>query len=889
MKNIFTLLIIIFLSHNAVFSQNQVIFKDADNENYNIKYRNKNSFEDKIVQKLAVGNSIKPKQVRVKFSYKQVREIRRVGEKLNLSVTLTKFKLSGHIKYKNIFVNEFLTPEKISLRVKLKKGNKVIKTFNITDAIITGQTISVANVSYAITNSGGGTYTMLVDSKKFNFTNTSYSGFVKKAKYIRKYYDENRTIKTKLRSLSNINADENELKKVSDIQVLYRYKETATNNVAYAKGIKNKGFYRNLRIDRNDPLKLKGKVSNLKNKSTNLLNACNNILNNLHLVYYDRGMDLLTKRKPRKAEKQFNKAIKIKHNYGPAHYQLAEIYYNSGFIDQAVDKIFEIKKMHTDKETKRQTLKLTENIYRGFILDAEGLNNRKRYDEALEILIRANELCTAFKRLRCSNRMDREFARAVGGKYDFLIQDIDLAINQGRLVDAENLVNAAYDYQRENRDLISSPRDVDLRLGDVYIAYLSKGDLLAKKKQYQKAIVEYNDALRICKKYPAIKCTAQLEQSFLNARTGIYNNLLNDSETAYRNRNYANADKYLTEAVNYRKQFNLPESNTEAKIFIKIKQAVYADFIREGKNFMKTRNYSNALKSFEDAKNVENTYNVTPDRTLTASINSAAEGACLQTVEQGMQKVRINDLRSARDIYRTAKDISQKYNLTKTNISSKLDEFKDAIFKQECVNAQNKYDAIYNDALSAIANKDFIKGNNIINEAIKFSSNNADCDINTNVARNKQNEIAKAVNYQIKLVEINKNINQGNYQSAINEYLSAGNYFSSQRISTFGLQHTKTLDFILSKHSGLVNFAVGYYTDKSDFDSALILLKTLYSRNYSSFNTKIYQKNLGAALARKDHAENPNGNKSTNITKHIGGGVWFRFFKRAYRRQWRKL
>ena len=124
MKKLITLALVIFFIQNIGFAQKKVIYNNTVNKHYIIKYKSINSFNDKIIAKIAEGYSISRKQVKIDLSYKQIKKINRVGNKLTLVVNLGSFSLSGHTNYNSFPVNNLLIPDIYSCRVVLKKNGR---------------------------------------------------------------------------------------------------------------------------------------------------------------------------------------------------------------------------------------------------------------------------------------------------------------------------------------------------------------------------------------------------------------------------------------------------------------------------------------------------------------------------------------------------------------------------------------------------------------------------------------------------------------------------------------------------------------------------------------------------------------------------------------------
>ncbi len=884
---------IIFIS-NLAFSQSQVIFSKSKEDVFLIKSSTgQNNIKNAILKKIAKGNNVPVGNLRVSFSYTETLQILKRRDKLELSVNLKNFNLTGDINYKEFPLKNKLIPSKLSFVLQWMKGKKILKTFNFNDVKISGNDIEIVNMTVPDTiknNKKNKNYKIKIINKKFDYTRNNKRRFDKRVSLIDKYYSENKKIRNKLRKINEINSDEAVLSQFDNIKQLYTFHDLAKKSLDYANMIEKEKFYKKLELNKTDPKTLKKKLNNLKNKSKTLLSACDHVINNLDAVYFDRGMDMLIKQNTSRAKINFNKSIEINPQFAPSHLQLAKLFYHQGYVNEAINKLFDITKMTPDRETRIQTIELANGIYKDFLLDANNLNNRKLYDDALIVLESALRLCNDFPEVQCLNNMNNEFSRAVFGKYDLILYDIDIAISKNDLFNAEKLIDIATKYQIKNSDFIVNDDDITIRIENIYKRYIEIGNSYVRQKYFEKAIIEFNEANRICNNYIKIRCTQALENGYLNAHTGIYKKMIVDAQTSLNRNNLNIADDLIISAISYREQHYLRQAVNESKLLFDIKSAIYNDCIKKGESFMSSKNFRQALVNFDKALDIEQKYNTVPYNQLHNYIKKSAEGWTLQIVEDGKSKVKVNNLTSARRCYSNAKNVVLTYNIENNQTTRKaIIELKDMIFKQECINAQNAYDNYYRKAIEQINENKYIEADNTLSKAINYADKNSQCDIDTQNVNSKKNEIAQAVNFTKQMNNVLEDIKRKNYNSSIDKYISAGEFYYSRNISRFGLEYKELFDFILLKNSNFINFAVGYYFNKKEYEKAVQLLKTLSNREYRRRSSKNNQTILGTELATKDFNQAPNSNYKTNITKYTGGDRFFKFFAKAYKKQWKKL
>ncbi len=364
--------------------------------------------------------------------------------------------------------------------------------------------------------------------------------------------------------------------------------------------------------------------------------------------------------------------------------------------------------------------------------------------------------------------------------------------------------------------------------------------------------------------------------------------MLQYAENSFRANKLSSADKQISEAISYKNKYNLPVATNQNRLLSDIKTAIYKDYISKGKKQQNSGNYESALSFFDAGKLTEENYPIVKDKYLDDYIQKSAELLILQKVKYGKNKVKVNDLRTARSIYTEAKSILTKYSLSH-NSSKAISELKDMIFEQECINAQNEYNSYYSDALRKISQGKYLTADNILSQALNHAQKNIECEINTNNVNQKKRGISPVVNYLTQIKDIDNLIKRRNYQSAVNKYIQSGIFYKNNNISKFNIQHLSLFEFIESKHSDFVNYSVRYYTNNKNYSNAVKLLKLLSNRNYNKRASKDNQTILGTKIAIRDYKKSPNDNYKVNITEYTGNDTFFKFFSKAYKKQWKKM
>jgi len=887
-KKILTLLFITLIS-TEIFSQNQVIYDKTENKTFTVSSQNADAWLNQILQTLARAYGKPTSAVRFQFAFEQNNQISTRGNQLNFFASIKKIKITGDCKYKHFGLEDLLVPEKLDFELKWLKGNQILGNYTLRNVKINSGETEILNKT--ITDTLHGTnYSISLENYVFNYTGNNVNELNDKVNQIDTYHSQLEIVSRKITEITQINSEPEDLRRMPNLDKIYDYKNIATSNLDLIRNTENQGFYKNLVQKGEDPSEFSKKIEQLEHKSRKLLTNSEDVLSHLDEIYYNRGMEMLSRNNPGGADQMFNVSIQKNPNFAPSHFQLARLYYNGGNVGRAIDKIFEIRRMNPDPQTKQQTIEFADGIYKDFILQANDLNNRGMFDRAMAVLADAKKLCTDFPEVRCLANMDNEYSRAVNGKYDIILHDFDASFKANKLVDAEKIINVAKNYRESNMMFLPDDGDIVDRLNDLYFKYISLAESENKQLLYDKAMSHLIEAQRICTSYREMTCSPELDTQYLIANTGIYQRKLNESEKKFREANYDASENALNDAMAYRLKYGVNPDNREQEMQIAIKQKIHDKLIADALKLEQNKNFESALQKYKDARNLENQFSISPNKFLEKYINGSAKSLIIQKIAEGESAVAINDLTKARNSYSRAQLLQGEYPLADDReINKALGTLKDKIFKQECINAQTEYDKIIAGALSFEAVKDYISADNTINEALKYSSDFPYCGINIKPALDKKHEIEDAVTYSKKMNTLFNSIKNSDFQTAINLYIDASEFYKSKNIVRYGTQHDDLYSFILKQNSNFINFTAGWYMDKKEFDKVQELFKVLKTRNFDKSYTENNQKKFAALMAQKDYSENPAAEYKSNITKYFGDDKFFKAFGKEYKKQWKRL
>ena len=497
--------------------------------------------------------------------------------------------------------------------------------------------------------------------------------------------------------------------------------------------------------------------------------------------------------------------------------------------------------------------------------------------------IKAGQIPPAIADFNSAVNLDPMFAPAHYelARYDFNKGTPDPAA--GRIADILN---------RMNPD--PSTRQVSLNLAkEIQFAFIDLGQRAEQGGVFETALEWYNKSNQFCNSIAQLPCSNENLNGINRSLAGLYNQRLNGASAALEQNNPDQAEAALADAVSFRKlnQGTAFDTGREAQLYDRVKNIRYINYINAAKDAYNKGDFAFSLQEFEKAKQLEGNYNIVKDADLPNLIMLSAKNRVLALNAEGKELASANDLLHARNAATNARTLAQKYNLKgDPEVSASFEGIEGAIFNQECINAQNEFTDLLNNAKSLSSQKRFIDASAAFDAAISFASRDKMCGIDATPAMDGKREILPAVDYQKKMVNVNGAISKGQYDDALNFYTDAGNHFASQNVSTFGLQHLDEFTFIKSNRNlRFVHHGAGHYAKRDAFTESIELMSKLLSLRYSKKLLKPIQTKVGVRLASIDVKRIPNANPKVQVLEYTSGEKGLNYLKKAYIKQFKSL
>ena len=436
-------------------------------------------------------------------------------------------------------------------------------------------------------------------------------------------------------------------------------------------------------------------------------------------------------------------------------------------------------------------------------------------------------------------------------------------------------------------------RTYDL-IRDVYDAHIDKANYqLQHRKDYYKAVDEFEEARRICEKYNTVRCDEALFNGIKAAKTGIYRDHLEKSRQHIQSGDLVKADIAVDNAIQYQLANNREiTDNSEALAIRKgINQKLYDNKIFIAKNFTEQNQYVDALKAFDDADQLKNQYELTASADIRERKLAAARPRIAELFYEGESFVKLNNLKSAGERLKSATALQTKYDLTADKDINKHKELlHKSICTQECINTEEQIAGLAKEGDAQKDKSNFLDASRNYTQAIALAKEFKDCAIDISVIEASELEIRAAATYLTFMRDMKLKMENGDYRECLDLYSKATKYYTEKNIADFGIEHEPDqYRFIRDKGSnGLFNYAADMYREQSELDKALILSKLLLSRNYDVKFLEGSLYSLGFKLGEREKLQTPKGKWKKLVKQYSSGDKKLRRLEKGFSKGYRK-
>jgi hypothetical protein len=846
MKASLRLLLVFFVllqAGNEALTQNLIFYQNTDSQSYLVRNGGggpSQGVTDFFIRSLSQGSG-RPLN---KTEYILIHDQYIRGTKLNSSefqiyATINGLRLTGDTRYRGFDLSDLLKPSSAKFTLeRVSQQGGILDSWKFESVPLNAEPAVLANfkVSDSLTIFDQNSFKLR--DLMFLYAPADKTPFANRTILIDEYYA----------SVPELELIYTELKRIDpeDIEQLNSSETDLRRLRSQIETIKGGGYEAKLGLsNQQDPAGYLGRFREIDAFAAELSTRVRDNKANLHLMYYNRGLDFLEKGDRPKALTNLQTAINIAPGFAPAHLALAKLRYQEGDLGSASKGLVHIfSKLSPDPAIRKEGGTLAGTIYQNYLGNADYALKQKRHDNALTELDAAAELCSVIEEVPCTEQLDGLYSGAFTGIFDVLVNNAEKSIQNGRAEQAINEALVARKYALDHTPYITDTASIVLVLNEAY----------------------------------------RLE----------FQQLLSDIEVLLQNNDIDGAEQAVDAAISYRKAHlaAIPVAGALTALENQVADRRYHLLISEGKALASQSKWDVALSKYEAAGALEQTYSVRSDSMLPGMALATAKALLLQDLATALELARSNRLRPARDMRLAIDEVRKRYSLQNDpDIQPPYQEMKNAIFNQECTNAQAEFDQLVARGESEAALRDYLKASASFDAALEVITANAACGMNAGPAKDGKTRIAPAFAYQQKIESVEKSLNRALYREAVTTYLAAGQaHVAGDLGNVFGLKHASLFDYLLQSGSNeFVKYGAEHFSEEKDYDSSIALLKDLRAKRYPKGRLKPLMVSIGQALAVRDFQQDPSTNPKTKGLMYTSGDKGLKKLYKAYCKQWKQM
>ena len=380
--------LLIFMCWNTGFAQYANLCEKTTQKSYTILYEHEDSrsFHKNILETYAASVPKPPEKMQVKLNYDQDIIVERSGKKLHFQILIRNLKTNENFSYKGFDISKSLLPDRIDFNVLWMDNNEnLIRNFPFESVELKNAVKRIADFKATDTTLNKD-YRFEIKNEFFYYDRKAKQNFEKKINTIDNYYSYAVFFKEANQKLEEIDTDE--------VEKLEDYKKTIDGIQQQLELIEKEKLEEMLPLRENDPVKFRKNLILTSKNNDRIKRTVEYMLENMHEAYYKKGMQLIKKENQTEAGKYFNKSLEIDPGYAPPFFQLAEIKFNKGLTEEALEDVQTIIADfdHSD-HTYKNCVNLLQKIISRFIENAQKNIENQKYDEAVNLLEKSEKIC----------------------------------------------------------------------------------------------------------------------------------------------------------------------------------------------------------------------------------------------------------------------------------------------------------------------------------------------------------------------------------------------------------------------------------------------------------------------------------------------------------------
>ena len=790
-------------------------------------------------------------------------------------------KCTGDVTYKGFDISEILMPEFVDAEILLFGNGKFITSRTFYGITLDNDNHCLLEFVYETLNENLA-FTLQLQNVRFYSGSHNRIAFNERISYIDNYYASISVLQQAVQLISS-----NEFTR-TPIPLLYiqlkelnrTYREVLAGDFLIPLGISNSdtgGYFQNLAI--------------LKYQLTRYSDYFEILFDSDDLIKIDQSIQSYAENYVDEVSKYIIQTPQITHSQVGYYYKLGHLNYNNSILSQYHNELIKlIGKSKFKYQEKWIINELQQEIFEIYLTKANVFVDNQQYHIALGLLENAENFYGANFQKALPVKLNILISKANYGIFNSYLQLIDRAIEVENYNLADNYLDKAMLFQKDNRVSIITDDLITKLTERLTILYIHKGNELLESEEYRNATECFEQALKLCRRINRFNYDYEIKHGLMNARNGNYKGLINQIIKELEENNFEVADKLMKEANQLVAGYYYEILYSPEHIYIgsAINYHHYNQLIQEGKTLLDSGNYQLAYRNFLEAFNLEAKSSFDLNDELPELFYRAATPVLVDLCSLGEVKVRKNELEEARNIYGNCLKLQDEYGLVyQEKVQSGITLLNNSIFNKHCDIVNQDFEKRVLNFDNFINQNDFISAVAVLNSTDSLCYRNYYCEMDKGLITELKAIYGPAAEYQELAKSAQEALSSGDHKKFIEvhermEFLSDNHEVIRKHIEPLPLHYL----FSVKKNLALLETSIEYYKSREAFDVALDLLAVLKANDYTDKDTKTLQQKLGSNMALADRDSIYTANPNVIVDEYTEGSTFLKHFKKAYIKSW---
>ncbi len=880
------LVTVLSVTTSAPVAASDIVLDISESESYVIEYSAVNSEKTDVnnffIRELAKFNLTGLYNTRFTYHYSINRRISEVdNHTLKVAAELHGEKCTGNVLYKGFDISDILMPEMADFNIVVEDNGIFVHSREFHEVVLNKDSIFSAEFEFEVLDNAGN-YTFRIDQVRFYSETGDKEYFYDRIASIDSYYASIDALKVILAQYRNLDFTPANLPlaylQIMEMERLYN-------------AISHSDFLDHLEMSAEQSKELNFYLQEVKTSYYNHKAKYGKLMSTIEFLRLNQHPEVIARKYVEQLAVFTELSQEVTYSHRDYYYRLGLVHFTTANLNaykNGLGAVLSKTKFCNDTDLVLQKLK--QEIYKSFLLKSEDLILKEQYHLAKGVLTNAEDFYQTSMGQVDPLDLSIQMSKANYGIYNSYLHLIDRAIDIGNYELAENYIQKAKDFQKEHSTTIIANQFINRVSEELVTLYISKGVSLNSEGEYEEAHYCFEQANTLCVNLGKFNHDYIIKHGLMEARNGLYNQYIDKAKLNLEFGNDLEAKGFLVRAEDLASTYPTQVAVVTDYELIKsqLDYQVYLKNISEGKKFLSEDNYYMAYFRLLDALHLEESSTFPIYEPLPELFAEAAIPYLVDQCRLGEVKVKKNNIDEARAIYSECLGLQSLYGLEfEQELQSSLVLLNNSIFSKQCEMTTGRMEEMIAQSTDAIDCGDFMRANNLLDEAFAISADNYYCEFDMTAINDLQSRYRPAAQYQELASEAQKALESNDharfseiYQKM--EQLSQSYEVIRKRIEPLPLYYL----FSIKKNLAYLESSLSDYQTTQEFETALRILHVMEAGDVSGKDARNIQEQLAVKMAAADKATALNDDPRENVSRYTNGNSWYKHFRKAYLKSW---